>query len=79
MSPRGRLGIPVGFERYDLGPGKSISFDSSSPHRLWALGAESAGGDLVRRRQAERRPHDTILTGSGVIPPGITTKEGPRC
>jgi len=34
----GRLGVQVGFERYDLGPGDSISFDSSSPHRLWTLG-----------------------------------------
>ena len=34
----GRLGVRIGFDEYDLGPGDSISFDSSSPHRLWAIG-----------------------------------------
>ena len=38
----GRLGVQIGFERYDLGPGDSISFDSSSPHRLWTIGDEAA-------------------------------------
>ena len=36
----GTLGVRVGFEEYELGPGASIAFDSSSPHRLWAIGAE---------------------------------------
>jgi transcriptional regulator with XRE-family HTH domain len=36
----GRLGVRVGFEEYELGPGGSIAFDSSSPHRLWAVGDE---------------------------------------
>ena len=36
----GRLGVRVGFEEYELGPGSSIAFDSSSPHRLWAIGDE---------------------------------------
>jgi hypothetical protein len=34
------LGVQVGFEVYELGPGGSIAFDSSSPHRLWAVGGE---------------------------------------
>jgi transcriptional regulator with XRE-family HTH domain len=34
----GTLGVRVGFEEYELGPGGSIAFDSSSPHRLWAIG-----------------------------------------
>src|SRR5262245_30089214 len=34
----GRLGVQISFDRYALGPGDSISFDSSSPHRLWTLG-----------------------------------------
>jgi transcriptional regulator with XRE-family HTH domain len=38
----GRLGVQVGFDRFDLGPGDSISFDSSAPHRLWAIGDEPA-------------------------------------
>jgi len=33
----GRLGVQVSFDRFDLGPGDSISFDSSAPHRLWAI------------------------------------------
>jgi transcriptional regulator with XRE-family HTH domain len=36
----GSLGVRVGFEEYELGPGGSIAFDSSSPHRLWAIGDE---------------------------------------
>jgi transcriptional regulator with XRE-family HTH domain len=34
----GTLGVRVGFEEYELSPGGSIAFDSSSPHRLWAIG-----------------------------------------
>jgi transcriptional regulator with XRE-family HTH domain len=34
----GRLGVQVGFDTYDLGPGDSLSFDGSLPHRLWAIG-----------------------------------------
>ena len=36
----GTLGVRVGFEEYELGAGGSIAFDSSSPHRLWAVGDE---------------------------------------
>jgi len=36
----GTLGVQVGFEVYQLGPGGSIAFDSSSPHRLWAVSEE---------------------------------------
>jgi transcriptional regulator with XRE-family HTH domain len=38
----GRLGVQIGFERYELGPGDSISFDSQIPHRLWAIGKKPA-------------------------------------
>jgi len=34
----GTLGVRVGFEEYELQPGGSIAFDSSSPHRLWTIG-----------------------------------------
>jgi transcriptional regulator with XRE-family HTH domain len=34
----GRLGVQIGFRRYELGPGDTIAFDSSHPHRLWNLG-----------------------------------------
>ena len=36
----GTLGVRVGFDEYELGPGASIAFDSSSPHRLWTIGEE---------------------------------------
>jgi len=36
----GTLGVRVGFDEYELGPGASIAFDSSSPHRLWAIGGD---------------------------------------
>jgi transcriptional regulator with XRE-family HTH domain len=36
----GKLGVTVGFEDYVLGPGDSIAFDSSTPHRLHNDGDE---------------------------------------
>jgi transcriptional regulator with XRE-family HTH domain len=52
----GRLGVQVGFERYDLGPGDAISFDSSSPHRLWTIGDEPAEAIwVVVGRQSDGR------------------------
>ena len=36
----GTLGVRVGFDEFALGPGDSIAFDSSSPHRLWTVGGE---------------------------------------
>ena len=38
----GRLGVQIGFDKYDLRPGDSIAFDGSLPHRLWAIEEESA-------------------------------------
>jgi transcriptional regulator with XRE-family HTH domain len=38
----GRLGVRIGFDEYELGPGMAISFDSSAPHRLWAIGDQPA-------------------------------------
>lgn len=34
----GRLGIQIGFERYELAPGDSVTFDARTPHRLWTIG-----------------------------------------
>jgi transcriptional regulator with XRE-family HTH domain len=36
----GRLGVTIGFEDYVLGPGDSISFESTTPHRLRNDGRE---------------------------------------
>jgi transcriptional regulator with XRE-family HTH domain len=35
---KGRLGVTIGFETYELGPGDSVSFESSMPHRLFTIG-----------------------------------------
>ena len=39
---RGQLGIKIGFEEFELGPGDSIAFDAQMPHRLWTIGREPA-------------------------------------
>lgn len=38
----GVLGVTVGFETHELGAGDSISFDSSTPHRLFNAGTVPA-------------------------------------
>lgn len=38
----GKLGVQLGFERYELEPGDSIAFDSTRPHRLFNIGDEPA-------------------------------------
>jgi transcriptional regulator with XRE-family HTH domain len=54
----GTLGVRVGFEEYELGPGGSIAFDSSSPHRLWAIGDEPVHAVwVVIGREADPRAH----------------------
>lgn len=40
----GRLGVTVGFDTYELGPGDSISFNSTTPHRLFNAGDVPAKG-----------------------------------
>ena len=40
----GRLGVQLGFETHELGPGDSIAFDSTHPHRLWNMGDEPVQG-----------------------------------
>jgi mannose-6-phosphate isomerase-like protein (cupin superfamily) len=56
----GALGVQVGFEVYELGPGGSIAFDSSSPHRLWAVGGEPVHAIwVVIGREADPRTTTT--------------------
>jgi transcriptional regulator with XRE-family HTH domain len=38
---RGRMGVTVGFDTYELGPGDSVAFDSTMPHRLFTIGEEA--------------------------------------
>jgi mannose-6-phosphate isomerase-like protein (cupin superfamily) len=52
----GRLGVKIGFDEFQLGPGDSISFDAQSPHRLWAVGREPAIAVwIVLNRHGDRR------------------------
>jgi transcriptional regulator with XRE-family HTH domain len=39
---QGRILVQVGFAKYELGPGWSIAFDSSNPHRVLNIGEEPA-------------------------------------
>jgi transcriptional regulator with XRE-family HTH domain len=56
----GRLGVRIGFDEYALGAGDSISFDSSSPHRLWAIGNERVTAIwVVVGRQSDLRVAST--------------------
>ena len=58
----GMLGVRVGFEEYELAPGCSTAFDSSAPHRLWAIGDEPVHAIwVVVGRQADPR--------AGIDPP----------
>ena len=34
----GRLGVTIGFDDFELGPGDAIAFDSTTPHRLYNRG-----------------------------------------
>jgi transcriptional regulator with XRE-family HTH domain len=52
----GRLGVRVGFDEWELGPGMAISFDASAPHRLWAIGDQPARAIwVVVGRQSDLR------------------------
>jgi transcriptional regulator with XRE-family HTH domain len=56
----GTLGVQVGFQEYELGPGDSIAFDSSSPHRLWSIGDEPVHAIwVVIGREADPRATST--------------------
>jgi mannose-6-phosphate isomerase-like protein (cupin superfamily) len=54
----GRLDVQVGFETYSLGPGDSIHFDSSTPHRLSNPYDEPCTAVwFVLARRDDDRPH----------------------
>lgn len=55
---KGRLGVRIGFDEYELGPGMAISFDASAPHRLWSVGEGPAEAIwiVVGRQNDSRGP-----------------------
>ncbi len=53
----GTLGIQIGFDEYELGPGDSIAFDSTRPHRLFNKGSEPVKAIwFVVGREDDERP-----------------------
>jgi len=56
----GRLGVRIGFLEHELEPGTAVSFDSSSPHRLWSIGDEPVTAIwVVVGRQSDARSSTT--------------------
>jgi transcriptional regulator with XRE-family HTH domain len=54
----GTLEVTVGFDTYNLGPGDSISFDSTTPHRLRNKGSQPVHAVwFVAGRRADARAH----------------------
>lgn len=55
---QGRLGVTIGFQDYELGPGDSVSLDSTTPHRLSNRGTEPvhAVWFVLGRRSIELDP-----------------------
>jgi transcriptional regulator with XRE-family HTH domain len=53
----GRLGLQIGFDRYELSPGDSVSFEAHNPHRLWAIGGQPATAIwvIINRTNDSRR------------------------
>jgi transcriptional regulator with XRE-family HTH domain len=66
----GRFEIHVGFERYELGPGDSMAFASSLPHRYVNPLSETSRAvtTILRDPAVEREDHSTLADGS--VPTG---------
>jgi uncharacterized cupin superfamily protein len=59
----GTLRVVVGFDEFILGPGDSITFPSSTPHRLSNEGTETVRAIwVVRGRRAEPAPETDALS-----------------
>jgi transcriptional regulator with XRE-family HTH domain len=55
----GTLNIQIGFQEYELGPGDSIAFDSTTPHRFYNQGDVPVHAIwFVVGREADRRSSD---------------------
>jgi transcriptional regulator with XRE-family HTH domain len=63
---RGRLGLTIGFEEFELGPGDSITFDAQMPHRLWTIGKKPAEAIWV----VYNRHGDDTAKHKPAVPPG---------
>lgn len=60
----GTLRIVVGFDEFVLGPGDSITFPSSTPHRLFNDGSEPVRAIWVVRGRRGAQPQDVMERGA---------------
>jgi transcriptional regulator with XRE-family HTH domain len=80
----GTLRVAVGFSSYQLGPGDSISFPSTEPHRLAADGNEPVHaiwvviGRLGDGRVGVRAAGDDYRTSAASAPSPAATRSAPR-
>jgi transcriptional regulator with XRE-family HTH domain len=79
----GELRVTIGFESYLLGPGDSISFPSTEPHRLAAAGDEPVHAIwvVVGRFGDDRiagRPAADYTTPPARTPSPVATRSAPR-
>jgi transcriptional regulator with XRE-family HTH domain len=62
---KGRLGVKIGFEEFELGEGDSITFDAQMPHRLWTIGKKPAEAIwVVYNRHGDSRAGVTAKTST---------------
>jgi mannose-6-phosphate isomerase-like protein (cupin superfamily) len=62
----GWLEVTIGSETYELGPGDSVCFDSTVPHRVRNIGTEPVHGVWVGvGRRADRRLHAFRASAAG--------------
>ena len=68
----GTLEVTVGFDRYELGPGDSICFDSTVPHCLRTIGNKPVQGVwFVVGRQNDRRGAALSTSVEDATPPQV--------
>jgi uncharacterized cupin superfamily protein len=66
----GKLGVTIGFDDYELGPGDAIAFDSTTPHRLYNAGATPVHGIWFVQG---RRPMDLLQDDARAASTGSTS------
>jgi len=66
------LGVTIGFQDYELGPGDSVSLDSTTPHRLYNRGTEPVHAIwfVLGRRSIELDPEAILARRSRTEDPG---------
>ena len=62
----GSLGVTIGFQEYELGPGDSVSIDSTTPHRFYNRGTEPVHAIwfVLGRRSMELEPEAILARRS---------------